>query len=207
MSQGSRFCDVILIARDVIDEIEKTGALTFPIDVRGSILPVTAQRLSPQEELFAVRTSRRDWRTNQFYSALFRYLKHADIIYSAELILCWKRLSVFKEAAHLLIDDKDTHCTTDVVGLIQRLITSAPMVEADTLLESEVMGIVAAIELLIPWKLRKELEGMCQAGKTDFEIAEYCRVPEKFVNLMLRSPYGATSKRVNEQLDGEMKAD
>ena len=204
MAQGSRFCDVCLIVRDVIDQVGKAGDLAFPIKVSSGILPVTAQRLSVGGSAFNVRTSRREWRSDQFYSALFRYTNHATIIYSAELNLCWKRFSICKEAAHLLIDDAHAHFTTDVVGLIQRLITSAPMIEADAILESELMGIVAAIELLMPWKLRQSFEALGESGKTDFEIAEFCRVPEKFVNLMLKSPYGVTSRRVNSQLDGEI---
>lgn len=61
---------------------------------------------------------------------------------------------------------------------------------------------IAAIELLLPWKIRSELVAMKEAGKTDLEIAEFTKVPEKFVNVVIRSNYGVLSSRVNKELDG-----
>lgn len=89
----------------------------------------------------------------------------------------------------------------DVISLVQQLITNAPVIEAESPIESEWMGIVAAVELLLPWKLRPEIQKMSESGKSDFEIAEFARVPEKFVNLVLRSPYGKTSAKINGRLD------
>jgi len=199
----SRFCDVFLIARDVVEQVARNagGSVDFPIPVKKGIIPVTAGRLSVGGVKYTIRTIRKDWRSSQFYSALFRYTDHADVVYSTSLNRCWKRFSACKEVAHLLVDDGATHFTTDVVGLIQRIITDAPFFEADSSIESEYMGVIIAIELLLPWKFRKKLEAMRDAGKTDLQIAEHARVPEKFVNLLLRSPYGETSKRINEQLD------
>jgi len=56
---------------------------------------------------------------------------------------------------------------------------------------------VAAIEMLLPWCLRGQLEAMDREGMTDLQIAHNFRVPEKIVNLMLRSQYKELSAQSN----------
>lgn len=197
---SERFIDVLLIARSIIKEVERSKGtpITLPVPLVDGILPAIESNLGAG---FRIKIERREWPSMAFRSALFRYTDHADIIYSHSLNICWRRFSICKEAAHLLIDDSNrNHFTTDVEPLISGLITSAPMLEPDTHLESERMGVVAAIELLLPWSLREQIEQQ-KDNRSDLEIAEQYRVPEKFVNAVLRMPYGQISKKLNAELD------
>lgn len=203
MSTKTRFVDVLLICRDLVKIIGEEGKLAYPVSIKEAILPLVERMLSGERE-FKVTLHQKEWRSANYYSMLKRYDDSAKITYSSDLNTCWKRMAICKEIAHLLIDCKPCHRTTDGVALIQELITNAPVMQPESPLESEWMGVVAAIEILLPWELRGELSLMKSAGKTDYEIAEYCRVPEKYVNVILSSNYGATSARMNQELDAAM---
>ena len=103
---------------------------------------------------------------------------------------------------HLLIDKEPCHFTTDVTELIERIIVGE-IFEPQTPFHSEWMGEVAAIELLLPWRLRSVIQKMRDAGETDFQIAVQCRVPVKYVTAMLHGKYGESSAKINSQLDGK----
>lgn len=196
---GDRIIDVILIARSVVDGIDKIGKLTFPVPVTDGILPVLREQAGGAK--FPIMLSRREWKREQFHSALFRYTDHALIVYSTDLNRCWRRFAICKELVHLLMDVKACHMGTDPINLIQGLITGTFPMEADTPVHSDMVGAIAAVEMLLPWKLRPHLIQLRTNGKTDFEIAEHARVPEKYVSLILGA-YGDVSARLNQDLDG-----
>lgn len=201
MSSLARLCDIFLVARNIIDRIATEDPLSLlPVPIKTTVLPEVQDNMG---EGYMVRLLPKDWHSTQFESALFRYEDHADIYYSHSSNLCWRRFAVCKESAHLLIDDHSrNHFTTDVASLISGLITSAPTLEVDSPVESETMGVIAAIEILLPWRARASMVEL-QKDHTDLQIAEKCRVPEKFVNAVLKTPYANLSKRVNAELDGK----
>ena len=178
------------------------GVLRFPVPVGEGILKIAAKQLSADRE-FRIATLFKQWGGgSQFWSALFRYTDHADIICDIDLNLCWQRFSVCKEAAHLLMDSEPKHFTTDCEALIQGLITQMPSnVEPDDIIDSEFMGVVVALETLMPWALRHELKAL-RESKTDLDVAKIIRVPEKYVSLMLGDHYSGLSERFNKELDG-----
>lgn len=197
-----RACDVFLIARSVAEELEKSGGLAFPIPVAKAGVVSVVEKQSLPAGIERIDLLCHDWRSKQFYSALFRYKDRAEIHYSAHENLCWRRFAVVKEAIHLLIDTEARHFTTNATDLIERLIVGG-VFEPNTPIDSERMGIFAAMEILLPWKLRPTVEAMRDAGESDFQIALQCRVPEKYVTAMLHGVYGKSSKRLNEKLDGK----
>lgn len=194
--------EVFLIVRSVVDTLAELGSLAFPVPVKkpDGVLGVVEKQVAPtgitQVELFC-----HDFRVQQFHSALFRYTERAEIHYSAHSNLCWRRLAICKEAMHLLIDREARHFTTDVPSLIEKLIVGEPL-EPHTPMDSEWFGEVAAIELLLPWRLRSVLTKMRDAGETDYQIAIQCRVPIKYVQAMLHGKYGKASEDFNQRLDG-----
>lgn len=191
---------MLLIVRDAVNRLEnRLGKLEFPIAITNGMLPVVSGLCSNPVEC-PINVSFKQWGGHQFSSALFRYKDHADIICDVDLNLCWQRFSVCKEAAHLIIDSEQKHFTTDIENLIQGLITF-PVISLDDVIDSEMVGEVAAVELLLPWKLRPTLVGLRESGVTDLELAELCRVPQKYISL-LRGTYGTSSDRANRQLDG-----
>jgi len=128
---------------------------------------------------------------------LLRYDTHAKIIYSQSMNTCWRRFVVCKELAHLLIDTDAEHFTQNPVSLVQELINDVPVMRTDHDINSERLAMIAAIEMLLPWCLRGRLTEMAEEGLSDLQIAQEFRVPEKIVNLMLRSDYGSFSKESN----------
>ncbi len=202
---GHRLCDVFLVAREIVDRLHDNGVLsnTIPLQQDGGVIAVVEQLCKPagigKIELFC-----HDWRSQQFHSALFRYQDRAEIHYSALANRCWKRFAICKEVMHLLLDKEPQHFTTDVTSLIEKLILGE-VFKPDHQFDSEWMGVVAAMEVLMPWRLRSVLRGMHKAGETDFEIAIQLRVPVKFVHAMLHGNYGKMSDSMNGSLDGEPK--
>lgn len=197
-----RACDVFLIARSVTNELDKSGGLAFPIPVAKAGIISVVENQSLPAGIRKIDLHCHDWRSKQFYSALFRYKDRAEIHYSAHENLCWRRFAVVKEAMHLLIDTEERHFTTNATDLIERLIVGG-VFEPNTPIDSERMGVFAAIEILLPWKLRGAIEAMRDAGESDFQIALQCRVPEKYITALLRGTYGQSSRRINEKLDGK----
>jgi hypothetical protein len=104
---------------------------------------------------------------------------------------------VCKELAHLLIDTDAKHFTEDPVSLVQELVNDVPVMQPDHDVNSERLAMIAAIEMLLPWCLRGHLVAMAGEGMSDLEIAQKFRVPQKIVNLMLRSNYKEFSKASN----------
>jgi hypothetical protein len=185
----------------VIEKLSEREVLQFPVPLvkPSGILAVIKEMVKP-DGIQEVKLVCHDWKTHLFHSALFRYEDRAEIHYSAHSNLCWRRFAICKEAMHLLIDTEPGHFTTDVPSLIERMIIGGEL-EPDTPVESEWIGEAAAIEMLLPWKLRSVMEDMSKAGETDYQIAVQARTPLKYVTAMLRGVYGRASKGLNKQLD------
>lgn len=198
----NRACDVFLVVRSVIDSLSEKGVLQFPVPIikPHGVLAVVEEQAAPYG-IKEIELLCHDWKTHLFHSALFRYETRAEIHYSAHSNLCWRRFAICKESMHLLIDTEPRHFTTDVPTLIERLIVGGEL-EPHTPMDSEWMGEAAAIEMLLPWKLRPVIEKMSAAGETDYQIAVQARVPLKYVTAMLRGVYGKASRALNMQLDG-----
>lgn len=197
---GHRVIDIFAIARDVVEKLSAKGTLTTPVPVAGIISIV--EEMSAPTGLRKIELLCHDWKSRQFVSALFRFKDRAEIHYSAHSNLCWRRMAVCKEAIHLLMDTEQKHFTTNVPSLVEQLILGT-IYSPDSLLDSEWMGEVAAIEVLLPWKLREVLKDMHKAGESDFQIAVQFRVPIKYVTAMLRGDYGKLSEKFNLGLDGK----
>ena len=116
---------------------------------------------------------------------------------------CWTRFAICKEASHLLLSRHPAYIKTTAeegIHLLEEIL--AGTVE-DPHIKSEGMGFNAAMELLLPWKLRAKIEAMRDTRQTDFDIATHCRVPEKYVSLMLRGGHEEWSRDINQRLDEE----
>ena len=176
--EAARADEVFLIVRAIVDAIATGGSLALPIPVNKipgvtSVLSVVEQ----QSDVKSVKLFCHDLKLHHLHSLVFRYGSWAAIHYSAQSNVCWRRFAICKEAIHLLIDNQSCHFTTDVVSLIDQLVVGG-VLQPDTPLDSERMAEVAAIELLLPWRLRPDIEAMSKAGATDYQIAFKCRVPQ-----------------------------
>lgn len=190
-----RLVDVCLVVKDLFRAVKEEHVFPVPI---ASITSVIDNQISLSSgKRFRVEVICKGWEANQLSGALFRYTDHADIIFSNSLNTCWSRFVVCKELAHLLLDTESKHFTKNPVGLVQELISQFPGLTFDDDIHSEHVAMAAAIEMLLPWEFRPVMEGMMKQKLSDRQIAVAFRAPEKIVNLILRSPYGETSKKAN----------
>jgi hypothetical protein len=192
-----RLVDICVLVRDVFRAISETGITpAAPIKLKELLIPAVASRLgTPHGGKFIISAQECDWQASKIRGILLRYNARAEILYSAQLNLCWKRFVVCKELAHLLIDENNEHYTVDPISLVYRMITDV-LPKYDDDLESERLAMFAAIELLIPWCLRNEFISMVIDAKTDLEIAHYFRVPQAIVGF-LRRDYFELSAQAN----------
>ena len=100
-----------------------------------------------------------------------------------------------------MLDAMSENMTTDYKSLAQELMTEAPITDYSAYAMSERLCVAGALEFLMPWQLRAQLVKMKAAGCSDKEIAIYCRVPERYVNVILSSAYGKFSTQVHMEQD------
>lgn len=190
----SNVCLIITNLFSVIGEQK----ITKPVQVREVLIPaVASQVVTPDGRPYKIEIICKNWQANQLGGWVCRYDDHAEIYYAASLNVCWSRWVICKELAHLLIDTEDAHFTKNPSTLVQELVSKLPAAKFEDEMNSEYLAIIAAIEMLLPWKYRQEMKQMMADGKTDYEIAHAFRAPEAFVNLLLRSPYGQISEQSN----------
>jgi Zn-dependent peptidase ImmA (M78 family) len=170
--------------------------MTFPVSLPDLVIPLVAKRANPEVESFGINVEGRDWPNGYLRGALFRYETFADIIYAESQNQCWRRLSVAKELAHLLIDSDTKHFTKDPVALVQELITDVPLAKLDTPFGSEKLAALIAVELLLPWKLRLQIYEMRDQGMKHLEIAGVAKVPEQLITLALNDSYHCMCKEI-----------
>ena len=204
----SGFAGIIVAARDIARCLQDAGQLKFPVPVTEGLLPIIA-RVATKEGANPYRIDLycKDWRGAEFRSCLLRYEDRSEILYSKDLNRCWRRFAVCKELAHVAFDGT-AEWTTDYAALAQQLIADAPFAEgASSFKRSEDLCTLGAMELLMPWEIRSELEALRDAGRTDYEIALICKVPEQYVNFMLRSEYGRISADFHRDYDKKFGGD
>lgn len=181
-------------ARDIAEALEKMHKLNFPIPIGEGLVPVIERMLTGNDSTrpFRIELSAQNLGANQVHSLLLRYSDHAIVVYSRNLNLCWRRFEVAKQLAYLafsILPDEGKKPASSAEN-------SAELADVETPIEKpEAIATFAAVELLIPWKLRPQLEKMRSDGKTAWEIAMLCRVPVEVVNSVFFS--SAVGKRVS----------
>jgi len=177
--------DVVLIARDVIQEYQKrTGEpIEFPVPIlNGGILDT----ISTVANIDTIDVECLKWPGDIIKGCVARYQNKdskASIWYSSSLNTCWSRFVICKEAAHLLIGD-DKNYTTDPVALVNGLIDQIPP-GVDEAIDAENLALYCAMELLIPKVSRDALYKMENEGLSDYEIAYELKVPEQLITVRL----------------------
>ncbi|NOX09024.1 MAG: hypothetical protein GXP22_05975 [Gammaproteobacteria bacterium] len=111
-------------------------------------------------------------------------LDRVTIAYSAELNLCWSRLLICKEAAHVFLSTPKnaTSSSGDAINLVTNLLNDAGrMQEKGPALVVEDTAYFAAIELLFPRQLVAEARHMLEYGSSYKDVAVSFKVPEQTV--------------------------
>jgi hypothetical protein len=200
------FAEVITNVRDLSRCLIDSGKLKFPVPV-SVVRELVARNLAVKKgHPFDIEVECRAWKGLEFRSVVFRYARSAKIIHSKTLNPCWRRFSICKELAHI-DSDQEEDFTTAYSAFAPYLVADAAFISdaipSDLVrpVLSEQLAYFFALETLLPWELRDQLVKMRDNGKSDFEIATFCKVPEQIVALALHSSYTEASARLNKRYD------
>ena len=174
--------EAIVIIRDAISTLSHDCTSTSHVRVI-DLLSIIAQKAQLKEiEFISV-----NWNHKHIKGQLLRYGDHAQVRVNSGINSCWTRFVAAKELAHLLLDTSANHFTTDVEGLLDRLMNNQWSTEKD--MESERLAVIGAIELLIPQCCHAQLASMEAAETKHLEIARHFMVPEKMIDKRLSDVY------------------
>jgi Zn-dependent peptidase ImmA (M78 family) len=205
MAEKVSVFEVFLFARNVIHQIglDKDTPLVFPISLQGGIYKAVRAIMSLKYKQYDIYLKATDTPVYSVRGMVTRYENpdFANIHFSTRQSKCWQRYVICKELAHLLMDTEDAHFTGDIETHIQGLVSELHGIDLNAALSSEYSAMLLALEILIPWKLRGIVLGMKNSGGSDLQIAKYCLVPEKFVNIFLSKNFQIASTNGNELLD------
>lgn len=206
------FIEFLRMSRDIARCLNDSNRLAFPVPLEDGILPL-AQKIveGAVGKTYPIEVTCRDSNSSEARSLLIRWNDKAEIRYSRTLNLCWRRFSVCKELSHLLYDTADA-CTTDYAAMAPLLVANTIVPEwittkTATPFFSELVCGYGAVELLLPWPIRGQLVKMSEAGSSDLEIATYCKVPQIWITIALKSPWSEISRKLNEEYDQSIGQD
>lgn len=208
MSEENGVYDVLLKARAVIKIISagESPALLFPVKPQGQVMPAISKMMtrSPKNP-YTIQFLQQDVPVSTLRGKLVRYQEpdYAKIFFSLHQNHCWRRFVMCKEMAHIILDTNPEQRTTNVESHIQGLISEMPNISHNKALDSEYDAMILALEILMPWPLRKSLYSMKDEGATDMDIAKLCLVPEKFVSPFMSRRYREFSTGAHELLDAD----
>ena len=126
------------------------------------------------------------------------YADHAQVvIHNKQGRLCIRRFLEAKELLHLLTetvvgDERQRDMVADA-WLEQSLDGRNFVADFDRPLSPEAVGFYLAIEVLLPWCLRKELHEMLDRGATTLQIAKAFMIPEFVIRHVQNVRFGSRS--------------
>jgi len=198
-----RFVQICGIIQSAYNSSEN---LNVPVEVL-NWKRIVESRLSKPGKPFSVHIQSYPPQGKQIRGTLIRYSTRAEIYFLGKESFCWQRYIATKELAHLLIDTPDEY-TKRPSSLMEQMISGVPLwllrkdhAQDDAAFESEKSAMVAAIEMLLPWKHRPHFKKCCDQGKNNLEIAEEFKVPRYIIANMLTPTYFAASQNANNFVD------
>ena len=97
---------------------------------------------------------------------------------------CWRRFTFIKEISHLFLEDTEESYCNDALKLASTLVETE--IETDrSLFMKEAIGVVAAIELLIPTGHKDHIQHLVTKGFSNYQIASKYKVPERYIEYRL----------------------
>ncbi len=165
--------------------LKTENANKLPIDL-GAITEIISSNVK-----LPIKFHQQTWSDASIKGYLLRYEGHAEIHYSANLNTCWERLVVCKEACHLIIDD-ETSFAKDPLKLVDALVSAnicKPNDNPGRAELSEHLAEIAALELLFPIHLRREMYNAHQDGLSILKIAHQYKIPAHYVERAFSSLY------------------
>lgn len=108
--------------------------------------------------------------------------------FSKDINRCWSRLLICKEASHLLLGCNENYTTSpaQAIDLLACLISDGIICLKNDQVEVEHLAYFSAIEMLMPFQLRRVVKEYIELGMTNRQIAESFLIPEGVVELRCR---------------------
>ena len=133
----------------------------------------------------------------------------AVVVYRASLNLCWQRFTVVKELAHIYSGTVANSITQGAAAITFAAKESRQIVPTlDTELDAETAAFYIALEIMVPWRLRRQFNDLRGAGATPYQLAKAFMIPQTFVTHFIsdwndRNTYAGLSFLINSKIDGE----
>lgn len=199
------FLDIIAVVREIHGLVEKRPSVSDPLLVRQDILPCV-HTIARSMGITTVLLKCLNWPDpeqrsqpgkggTQFDGILLRRGPAAYIYYSNKLNRCWKRFVICKELCQMLVDERLKSYTTDIEQHVDGMVNWA--VEANLPIATDRLCMYGALEMLLPWSRRDEIQAMKQAGQSHFDIADRFKIPERVVDRFFNPAYIDLSTKVN----------
>lgn len=131
----------------------------------------------------------------------------AIVVYRASLNLCWKRFTVVKELAHIYSGTVANSITQGAAAITFAAKESRQVMPTlDTELDAETAAFYIALEIMVPWRLRKQFNDLRAAGATTYQLAKAFMIPQMFISHFTsdwndRNTYAGLSYAVNSERD------
>lgn len=167
------------------DYSDRSSIRELPVNVE------TLLSLASEHAGLPIAFSSKSWTGGQIKGRILRYEDRALIEYSQELNTCWERFVITKELCHLLIDEPADY-TDDIENLVDCLIScnltrNGKPSAAEV---SEHMCTIAALELLVPIKIRRDFYDSLKRNEiTLIQVAHAFRIPAHYIELLFSDAY------------------
>ncbi|MCL1921889.1 MAG: hypothetical protein FWG50_12595 [Kiritimatiellaeota bacterium] len=118
--------------------------------------------------------------------------------------LCWFRFVACKELMHIYTDTfTNTEFDGETLSKLMRLITTGNIPDQpDDMLDAEQTAFYLAIETMLPWELRSQLDRLERLGIPKYYIAKAFMLPQYVLDhvFMEHKKYLTLSKSINENI-------
>jgi len=185
-----KFPEIALVAEEMHKKMQTSNKYIAPIAVLGNSHSIESSIKSyyPNKHIVIdlYHTTPLDDKTWGLYTKFENETRILfDIDISSSLNNCWTRFVGAKELSHTILD-KSNHSSTDVISLVEMLLTQPLTIKKSEELHSEYFTLLFAIEILIPYRVNTLV---LDKKNTSYEIAEMLKVPEQMIDLVRSKDY------------------
>lgn len=215
-----RFIDAVLVARDVFNgHPHLLGGDKKVVNVNPDIVQVVNSLIACEIQIIELATETSKIagfllhrRSADPENPIFEDKVTPQIIVPSSNSNCWKRFAVCKELMYYYVGGNDfkewekalTNSPLSNESFLARLRSISGEfwdIEKESELDIEQFTLCVAMEILLPWQQREELNAMKGSGQTNRKIAERFKVPEVIISRYFETNYGQLSEESNKGLD------
>ena len=133
----------------------------------------------------------------------------AIVVYRDSLNFCWKRFTIVKELAHIYSGTVANSIMQGAAAITFAAKESRQIVPTlDTELDAETAAFYIALEILVPWRLRRQFNDLRDIGATTYQLAKAFMIPQTFIAHFAsdwndKNTYAGLSFAINSRIDEE----